>query len=48
MITWYDIIVVGDTDGSYKGKRLMYTPFDQGKFFKIRDLTSVLNVKVHI
>ncbi|KAL4235198.1 hypothetical protein ACF0H5_006836 [Mactra antiquata] len=36
---------VGDTDGTYKGKRLMYTPLDQGKFFKIRDLTSVLNIK---
>ncbi|XP_060567534.1 uncharacterized protein LOC132726265 isoform X2 [Ruditapes philippinarum] len=36
---------VGDTDGTYKGKRLMYTPSDQGKFFKLRELTSVLNVK---
>ena len=24
----------------------MYTPFDQGKFFKLRDVTSVLDVKV--
>ena len=37
---------VGDTDGTYKGKRLMYTPSDQGKFYKLRELTSVLNVKV--
>ncbi|XP_052815456.1 uncharacterized protein LOC128242367 isoform X3 [Mya arenaria] len=36
---------VGDTDGTYKGRRLMYTPGDQGKFYKLRDLTSVLNVK---
>ncbi|XP_053402522.1 uncharacterized protein LOC123548303 isoform X3 [Mercenaria mercenaria] len=36
---------VGDTDGTYRGKRLMYTPADQGKFFKLRELTSVLNVK---
>ena len=24
----------------------MYTPLDQGKFFKLRDVTSVLDVKV--
>lgn len=36
---------VGDTDGTYKGKRLMYTPADQGKFYRLRELTSVLNVK---
>ncbi|XP_052233513.1 neurofilament light polypeptide-like isoform X3 [Dreissena polymorpha] len=36
---------VGDTDGMYKGKRLMYTPADQGKFYKLRDITSVLNFK---
>ncbi|KAK3603789.1 hypothetical protein CHS0354_042790 [Potamilus streckersoni] len=36
---------VGDTDGRYKGKRLMYTPSDQGKFFRITDVTSVMDVK---
>ncbi|XP_033754883.1 coiled-coil domain-containing protein 186-like isoform X2 [Pecten maximus] len=36
---------VGETDGMYKGKRYMYTPFDQGKFFKLLDATSVLDVE---
>ncbi|XP_069113570.1 putative leucine-rich repeat-containing protein DDB_G0290503 isoform X2 [Argopecten irradians] len=35
----------GETDGMYKGKRYMYTPFDQGKFFKLLDATSVLDVE---
>ena len=40
------LFAVGDTDGSYKGKRYMYVPSDQGKFYKAREITSVLNVKV--
>ncbi|KAL3860327.1 hypothetical protein ACJMK2_010466 [Sinanodonta woodiana] len=36
---------IGDTDGRYKGKRLMYTPSDQGKFFRITDVTSVMDVR---
>ncbi|XP_021352483.1 coiled-coil domain-containing protein 186-like, partial [Mizuhopecten yessoensis] len=36
---------VGETDGMYKGMRYMYTPFDQGKFFKLLDATSVLNIE---
>ncbi|XP_052714524.1 reticulocyte-binding protein homolog 2a-like isoform X3 [Crassostrea angulata] len=35
----------GDTDGTHKGKRYMYTPSDLGKFFKLIDLTSVLDPK---
>ncbi|XP_048751898.1 reticulocyte-binding protein homolog 2a-like isoform X3 [Ostrea edulis] len=35
----------GDTDGTHKGKRYMYTPSDLGKFFKLIDLTSVLDTK---
>lgn len=38
--------VDGDTDGTHKGKRYMYTPSDLGKFFKLIDLTSVLDPKV--
>lgn len=40
-------IVDGDTDGTHKGKRYMYTPSDLGKFFKLIDLTSVLDPKVN-
>ncbi|XP_063440674.1 uncharacterized protein LOC134721523 isoform X2 [Mytilus trossulus] len=35
----------GSTDGMYNGKRYMYTPPDLGKFFKLCDVTSVLNVQ---
>ncbi|KAK3085709.1 hypothetical protein FSP39_007626 [Pinctada imbricata] len=35
----------GDTDGVLKGKRYMYTPSDQGKFFKLLDVNSILDVK---
>lgn len=35
----------GNTDGMYNGKRYMYTPPDLGKFFKLCDVTSVLNVQ---
>lgn len=40
-------ILDGDTDGTHKGKRYMYTPSDLGKFFKLIDLTSVLDPKVN-
>ncbi|XP_060084745.1 uncharacterized protein LOC132564011 [Ylistrum balloti] len=36
---------VGETDGMYKGKRYMYTQYDEGKFFKLLDATSVLDVE---
>lgn len=39
-------ISAGDTDGKYKGKRFMFTPKDHGKFVKIRDLESVLDITV--
>ena len=47
--TFYDsfIFTDGDTDGTHKGKRYMYTPSDLGKFFKLIDLTSVLDPKVN-
>jgi len=38
----------GDSDGCVRGKRYMYTPSDQGKFFKLLDVDSVLDVQVCI
>ena len=38
--------LAGTTDGMYNGKRYMYTPPDLGKFFRLCDVTSVLNVQV--
>ncbi|CAL1540711.1 unnamed protein product [Lymnaea stagnalis] len=37
---------IGDSDGVYKGMRYLFTPPEQAKFFKIRDLDSVLDVSV--
>ncbi|XP_076449834.1 uncharacterized protein LOC143286125 isoform X2 [Babylonia areolata] len=36
---------MGENDGVYKGKRYMFTPQNHAKFFKIRDVTSILDVK---
>ena len=36
----------GDSDGMFKGKRYMFTPPEHGKFFKIRDVTTMLNIQV--
>ncbi|GFR64184.1 myosin-7B-like [Elysia marginata] len=35
---------LGESDGTFKGKRYMFTPPDHARFFKIRDLDSVLDV----
>lgn len=36
---------LGEKDGVYKGKRYMFTPQEHAKFFKIRDVTSILDVR---
>ncbi|XP_067652519.1 CAP-Gly domain-containing linker protein 1-like [Haliotis asinina] len=36
---------IGDSDGTYKGKRYMFTPAEHGKFVKMRDITLILNVQ---
>ena len=40
------LVSVGEKDGVYRGKRYMFTPQNHAKFFKIRDVTSILDVKV--
>ncbi|RUS80818.1 hypothetical protein EGW08_011439 [Elysia chlorotica] len=35
---------LGESDGTFKGKRYMFTPPSHARFFKIRDLDSVLDV----
>lgn len=37
----------GDTDGTYKGKRYMFTPEDHGKFVKLKELRSILDIQVN-
>lgn len=39
-------VAVGENDGTFKGRRYMFTPHNHAKFFRVRDLTSVLDVKV--
>ncbi|KAL5021107.1 hypothetical protein ScPMuIL_000262, partial [Solemya velum] len=36
----------GDTDGMYNGKQYMYTASKQGKFFRVKNISSVLDVKI--
>ncbi|KAK6186427.1 hypothetical protein SNE40_008465 [Patella caerulea] len=36
---------IGDTDGTVNGKSFMYTPLNQGKYFKIQDISSVFDKK---
>ncbi|XP_071088725.1 calcium-binding and coiled-coil domain-containing protein 1-like [Haliotis cracherodii] len=36
---------IGDSDGTYKGKRYMFTPAEHGKFIKMRDISLILNVQ---
>ncbi|KAK7114160.1 myosin heavy chain, clone 203-like isoform X2 [Littorina saxatilis] len=36
---------IGEKDGVYKGKRYMFTPNNHAKFFKIRDVNTILDVK---
>ncbi|XP_046573292.1 uncharacterized protein LOC124281313 [Haliotis rubra] len=36
---------IGDSDGTHKGKRYMFTPAEHGKFVKMRDITLILNVQ---
>ncbi|XP_041376649.1 nuclease SbcCD subunit C-like [Gigantopelta aegis] len=36
---------IGDSDGVFKGKRYMFTPPEHGKFFKIRDVTAMLDIQ---
>ncbi|XP_025076115.1 lamin-A-like isoform X2 [Pomacea canaliculata] len=36
---------IGENDGTFKGRRYMFTPHNHAKFFRVRDLTSVLDVK---
>ncbi|XP_050398980.2 chromosome partition protein Smc isoform X2 [Patella vulgata] len=36
---------IGDTEGTVNGKSFMYTPLNQGKYFKIQDISSVFDKK---
>ncbi|KAL8593001.1 hypothetical protein ACOMHN_017931 [Nucella lapillus] len=36
---------MGENDGVYRGKRYMFAPQNHAKFFKIRDVTTILDIK---
>ena len=40
------ILSDGDSDGTYQGRRYLFAPTDQAKFFKVRSLDCVFDIEV--